>query len=419
VRHCHAVYSGGGILLTGVFAVVTDCLVVSNEITSNASWGGGGVAAWSGAQLLRTWVVTNLVVDGPAGGVECKSGSVVSNCHIVDNRIAGGNIYGGGIRVQNGGTVVDCVISNNYSPIHAGGIYFRSTTGTLANCTIVYNRTGAAGGGVLALTGTQILISNCVIECNRAQYGAGLANSAKTAINGNITVTHSRVVANTNTSAEGAGLFLRDNHGLVAHCVIASNVIPNNQKGAGLYIHNASTADAEMTVRNCLVTGNRAPGTTSRGGGVYIGTGIVAVTACTVADNEAMYGGGIAVSNAMLPGNLEVWNTVVAFNRTTGAGVPDLDLPAAHLTNAFYYSCSPTLTNAAQGNITNAPVFADYAGGIYRLQSGSPCINTGTNQDWMIGAKDLDGIRRIDRFSGTVDMGAYEHLPAGMLFKVW
>ena len=48
----------------------------------------------------------------------------------------------------------------------------------------------------------------------------------------------------------------------------------------------------------------------------------------------------------------------------------------------------------------------DAAGGNYRLQSNSPCINTGTNQDWMVGAFDLAGNARI--FDGRVDMGAYE-----------
>jgi hypothetical protein len=44
--------------------------------------------------------------------------------------------------------------------------------------------------------------------------------------------------------------------------------------------------------------------------------------------------------------------------------------------------------------------------GNYRLQAISPCVNTGTNQDWMTGALDLDGLPRILR--EYVDMGAYE-----------
>jgi len=36
----------------------------------------------------------------------------------------------------------------------------------------------------------------------------------------------------------------------------------------------------------------------------------------------------------------------------------------------------------------------------------------------MNGAFDLDGHSRIDRFSGVVDMGCYEYLPAGTMYSV-
>jgi hypothetical protein len=40
------------------------------------------------------------------------------------------------------------------------------------------------------------------------------------------------------------------------------------------------------------------------------------------------------------------------------------------------------------------------------------------NQNWMTGAVDLDGHRRIGRFSGVVDMGCDEYLPQGMIISV-
>ena len=45
------------------------------------------------------------------------------------------------------------------------------------------------------------------------------------------------------------------------------------------------------------------------------------------------------------------------------------------------------------------------------VRPGSPCINTGTNRDWMTNASDLDKRKRI-RY-GVVDIGAYERINAG------
>jgi hypothetical protein len=69
--------------------------------------------------------------------------------------------------------------------------------------------------------------------------------------------------------------------------------------------------------------------------------------------------------------------------------------------------CCTTPDPGEIGNIVDEPMFVSTNSVNYRLQAGSPCIDAGTNQQWMIGATDLDGLARIR--GGRVDMGAYEY----------
>jgi len=69
-------------------------------------------------------------------------------------------------------------------------------------------------------------------------------------------------------------------------------------------------------------------------------------------------------------------------------------------------SCSPDAEHGVDGNITNTPVFIDFAGGDYHLQSNSTCINWGNNT-YVLDDVDLDGNPRV--VGGYVDMGAYEY----------
>ena len=78
-------------------------------------------------------------------------------------------------------------------------------------------------------------------------------------------------------------------------------------------------------------------------------------------------------------------------------------------------TCQPSATPATSPSY---PQFVDFAGQNFHLKSTSPCINTGTNLNWMNGATDLDGQRRKDVIYGIVDMGCYEYATRGTMFIV-
>jgi hypothetical protein len=69
------------------------------------------------------------------------------------------------------------------------------------------------------------------------------------------------------------------------------------------------------------------------------------------------------------------------------------------------------------GNFAGAPLFVNQAGGNLRLESNSPCINSGYNASAPAGL-DLDGNPRI--VGGTVDVGAYEfQSPQSRISYAW
>ena len=118
------------------------------------------------------------------------------------------------------------------------------------------------------------------------------------------------------------------------------------------------------TLYNCTVVGNEA---TNRAGGCYAGT---------------------------------LYNCIVWSNRATSD---------SNFWGGTYTYCCTTPNPGGIGNLSDDPRFVNAAGEDYHLQSNSPCVNAGTNQDWMIGATELDG--RFSRIrGGRVDMGAYERM---------
>jgi hypothetical protein len=149
------------------------------------------------------------------------------------------------------------------------------------------------------------------------------------------------------------------------------------------------------TVRNSLIAGNVSK---KDGGGVW-GNGTASIVEnCTIVYNSSSNNAG-GVYNAT------VTNSIVYFNTSGGA---DQNWNGASMA----YSCT-TPTNGLTGarNTQANPLL----GSSYTLQAGSPCIDTGTNMNWMAGAKDLAGNTRktFGVFGGTraspvVDMGAYE-----------
>jgi hypothetical protein len=176
--------------------------------------------------------------------------------------------------------------------------------------------------------------------------------------------------------------------------------------------------ESSAVLTNCVLTGNSTY-YSGFGGGAYGGT----LNNCTLTGNSALFDGGGAygctLNNCTLTGNYATnWgggayvcvlnNCIVYYNRPNGGNYDSYSI--------LNYCCTTPLPGGI-GNITDAPLFVNSAGGNLRLQSNSPCINAGNNT-YVVGSTDLDGNPRI--VFGTVDIGAYEYqTPTSIISYAW
>ena len=396
------VYTNGGVVIYGS---ETNRVALTNGITLLGIYGLQSTLIVGVTQTRCVYVGSNSLVSGftitnghartsgnltneeSGGGIWCATGGAVVNCLVVSNfanfpgTYSGG--YGGGVY---GGTISNCTLMDNIAGSGGGA----GGAGTLWNCTLVNNLAGGGGGAC------RVALYNCTLSNNVAMYSGftGSGGGASQCLAYNCVITGNR----DNDTSSGGGTFQGTNSccsitGNMANsgggtyqstnfnCVISGNMAFDY--GGGAY---------QGTLYNCVLSGNIATNTTSfygKGGGAY---GTVLVN-CTVANNMATAsGGGIYGGQA--------FNSIIYFN-TAPAGSNWTNYPT------MYYCC--TIPSGA-GVITNNPSFVDAAGGDYRLQSNSICINSGDNF-YATNSTDLDGNPRI--VADLVDMGAYEYQSPG------
>jgi hypothetical protein len=318
---------------------------------------------------------------------------VVSNCVVVGNsadRLGGGafqatlndcTLTGNSVRGIGGGAASArlnrCTLSGNSAELYGGG----ASTSTLTDCLLATNRAfggnppnACIGGGAYAST-----LKNCTLIGNLANQGGGawdssldacvvLGNSGNQGGGAKISALTNCTLSNNSAELYGGGVM----GGSLANCALRGNTasVGGGAWGANLY--------------NCVLTDNSA----AQGGGAY-GSGL---NNCTLTGNQATNSGGGVLSS-------DLNNSTVHFN--SGPDNPNYDSGST-----LAFSCTTPLPTNGVGNITNAPLFVDYARRNLRLQSNSPCINAGHNA-YAHGPTDLDGRPRI--VAGTVDIGAYEY----------
>jgi len=267
-----------------------------------------------------------------------------------------------------------------------------SDGGLITDCQIVDGHMGTADGTGVYLTDSQL--RNSIISGMRYQYSAGRYGAGVYAVASTIS---GCTISNNWAQRAGGGAYLDGCE--VDRCIIVRNVAGNAfgsaGLGGGLFVTNS-------VVRNSLIEANRASNGSGSsgdgtvpgfGGGVYSGGGTL--LNCTLTGNQAADAGGSHVESGTIRNSIIYFNSAYSSNANwanAGGG-------------SFEYVCT-TPDPGGIGNIVDDPQFVDRTNGNYRLGPASPCADAGANEDWMPGARDLDGNPRI--VNGTVDLGALE-----------
>ncbi|MDD5483486.1 MAG: choice-of-anchor Q domain-containing protein [Kiritimatiellae bacterium] len=427
------------------FLLAAQCMAETHYVVTN------GTPGWTGAvDPYTNWATagTNIidVVNAAMTNTEPRLVLVSNGVYYLTNQVQVTNALT--IRGVNGrdGTIVDGgygMPANNY-----GGCFYL-TNAVLDGLTIT-NGMAKQGGGIYARGGTIIQhcrITGCIAtnDVDDNAMGGGIR------ANYNSVITNCEIVGNTCYNIYAGGAYLI--HGaLITHCLIASNHAYlhkltgySEARGAGLALQYSAIAE------NCEIYGNVAH-VTREGcqgwGGVELGNGGT-IRNSLVYNNTGITGGGICIyytwgviQNCTVVSNTGagIWCAVksnltgyientISYLNTASAGstrsnirynITSYYTGSYHIVNSCIAPTNDFPTSGIQGyyyadNIESDPNFAGKDVGNWRLANDSPCVNAGTNQDWMTNSVDFDGRARI-RY-GTVDMGAFERIHEGVIYR--
>lgn len=367
-----------GLLLSA--AMVGTTLAVTT-VTTTADSGAGSLRA----AIANYPVDPNINFNIPANSAGCVgtvctialastlnlsvfSGTTVSINGIGNNTII---INGNGNRVLNitaGGTnfsLNGLTITGGGNASQGAGIIFTAQNLTLSNSTISNNTATTAnsqGGGLYAIGGTSVTISNSTFSGNNANGGS--------------------------TTAGGGGIYFIGNNLNILNSTFSANN-SNGGKGGAIYIANNTTGE----LVNDTFTLNTTSATAGRGGAIYKENGTLALR-----------------------------NTIVG-NNTTGGQGPDIfflnSAPTSRGNNLIGNTNGSGLTAAAgdQFNVppqlaalanTGGPTQTHALNGGVAIDGGNNCVVTNTCNPALPFALTTDQ-RGFARLIGTnVDIGAFE-----------
>ena len=373
---------GGGVYLLGTSPRLAGCVVRDNTLGGGLTDQGAGLYSGGGSPALVDCVFERNQTWGDGGGAALIGGAPqVLGCRFEDNDAGG---YGGGAFLDAGApSVVDSNFVGNVSTWSGGGgIACRLASAQLIDSAIEGNASlDGDGGGLFVDFGGTVRMFDCALRSNsgvnwRTGGGAFVAGGRLELYRG---------VVEGNDSYRGGGIaswgeLHLEGVALRGNVAASTSSEPNDGNGGGVWVAPSATP---ATLVQCQIEANAAYNDAywgGFGGGVH---GPAVLDRCTVVGNQAAQGGG----------------AVHAVQELVSSIVRD-NLPASFPDPIDGTSWSNVEGGApGTGNIDEDPLFWHPAGGDWRLQPGSPCIDAG------------DPLAPLDPDGSVADMGAHPFDP--------
>jgi hypothetical protein len=259
-----------------------------------------------------------------------------------------------------------------YPDVRGGGIWINHCSPTVRRCRILnnYSHNGnynGMGAGICLNENSFSLIEQNHILLNLADSGGGISIGWGS----NAIVRNNRIEINTAYYA-GGGIYVSAD----AEATICDNVILGNYSsgygGGGINLWSATWLYGTFsTVYGNLISDNIA---SDAGGGIYSRYDASQMYENTIVANQSGRGGGIYVLTfSNLPPT--IYNSIIWGN--VAGGDPQVLLDPISGSTADITYCDVQGGWAGLGNINQDPAFLDTLWEDYRLQWGSPCIDSG------------------------------------------
>jgi hypothetical protein len=212
--------SGGGLYSSGINLTLAYCLFDGNTCTGGhggsavnnfGGFGGNAVGGAVATVLAPTKIIGCEFRNGIAKGGDGGTGNPTG---------PGGNSYGGGLYSEITLAVTDSTLAGNTvaggggsgSGSASGGGAYNSVTWGFTNCTIANNTaTGSfsSGGGIWSQG--SLMVFNCTVTGNHAEYGGGIGGSPTL---GN-TIVAGNTAATAANGPDGSGTFFPESYSII------------------------------------------------------------------------------------------------------------------------------------------------------------------------------------------------------------